>query len=234
MMKARHGRIIQIGSVVGTSGNPGQANYAAAKAALVGFTKSLAQEVGSRNITVNCVAPGFIDTDMTKALPEAQRAALLEQNSARPAGVARGHRACRGVPGLAARRLHHRRDAARQRRHVHGVTDRRLTAMARCRPGTVLVKSRGFESDTPATGGRSMENVEQRVKKIVAEQLGVNEAEIKNESSFVDDLGADSLDTVELVMALEEEFETEIPDEEAEKITTVQQAIDYIGSHVKK
>ena len=79
-----------------------------------------------------------------------------------------------------------------------------------------------------------MENVEQRVKKIVAEQLGANEAEIKNESSFVEDLGADSLDTVELVMALEEEFETEIPDEEAEKITTVQQAIDYIGAHVKK
>jgi acyl carrier protein len=79
-----------------------------------------------------------------------------------------------------------------------------------------------------------MENVEQRVKKIVAEQLGVAETEIKNESSFVDDLGADSLDTVELVMALEEEFETEIPDEEAEKITTVQQAIDYVASHVKK
>ena len=79
MMKARHGRIIQIGSVVGASGNPGQANYAAAKAALVGFTKSLAQEVGSRNITINCVAPGFVDTDMTKALPEAQRAALLEK-----------------------------------------------------------------------------------------------------------------------------------------------------------
>ena len=77
MMKARHGRIIQIGSVVGTSGNPGQANYAAAKAAIVGFTKSLAQEVGSRNITVNCVAPGFIDTDMTRALPDAQRDALL-------------------------------------------------------------------------------------------------------------------------------------------------------------
>jgi 3-oxoacyl-[acyl-carrier protein] reductase len=77
MMKARQGRIIQIGSVVGTSGNPGQVNYAAAKAALVGFTKSLAQEVGSRNITVNCVAPGFIDTDMTKALGDAQREALL-------------------------------------------------------------------------------------------------------------------------------------------------------------
>jgi acyl carrier protein len=79
-----------------------------------------------------------------------------------------------------------------------------------------------------------MENVELRVKKIVAEQLGVNEAEIKNESSFVDDLGADSLDTVELVMALEEEFETEIPDEQAEKITTVQQAIDYINANAKK
>jgi 3-oxoacyl-[acyl-carrier protein] reductase len=79
MMKARHGRIIQIGSVVGASGNPGQANYAAAKAALVGFTKSLAQEVGSRNITINCVAPGFVDTDMTRALPEAQRAKLLEK-----------------------------------------------------------------------------------------------------------------------------------------------------------
>ena len=79
-----------------------------------------------------------------------------------------------------------------------------------------------------------MDNVEQRVKKIVAEQLGVNEAEIKNESSFVDDLGADSLDTVELVMALEDEFETEIPDEEAEKITTVKQAIDFVSTHVKK
>ena len=79
-----------------------------------------------------------------------------------------------------------------------------------------------------------MENIEQRVKKIVAEQLGVNEADIKNESSFVDDLGADSLDTVELVMALEEEFECEIPDEDAEKITTVQQVIDYVNANVKK
>ena len=78
-----------------------------------------------------------------------------------------------------------------------------------------------------------MENIEQRVKKIVAEQLGVNEADVKNESSFVDDLGADSLDTVELVMALEEEFECEIPDEAAEKITTVQLAIDYVTSNLK-
>jgi acyl carrier protein len=79
-----------------------------------------------------------------------------------------------------------------------------------------------------------MENIEQRVRKIVAEQLGVNESDIKIESSFVDDLGADSLDTVELVMALEEEFECEIPDEEAEKITTVKQAIDYVTSNLKK
>jgi 3-oxoacyl-[acyl-carrier protein] reductase len=79
MMKARRGRIIQIGSVVGSAGNPGQANYAAAKAALLGFTKSMALEVGSRDITVNCVAPGFIDTDMTRALPKAQQEALLQR-----------------------------------------------------------------------------------------------------------------------------------------------------------
>ncbi|KII79685.1 acyl carrier protein [Vibrio renipiscarius] len=75
-----------------------------------------------------------------------------------------------------------------------------------------------------------MSNIEERVKKIIIEQLGVDEAEVKNEASFVDDLGADSLDTVELVMALEEEFDTEIPDDEAEKITTVQAAIDYVNS----
>ena len=78
-----------------------------------------------------------------------------------------------------------------------------------------------------------MSDSEQRVKKIVAEQLGTKEADVKNTSSFVDDLGADSLDTVELVMALEEEFDCEIPDEEAEKITTVQQAVDYINKNLK-
>lgn len=78
-----------------------------------------------------------------------------------------------------------------------------------------------------------MSDIEARVKKIVAEQLGVNEAEVKTSSSFVDDLGADSLDNVELVMALEDEFGTEIPDEEAEKITTVQQAIDFVKAHSK-
>jgi 3-oxoacyl-[acyl-carrier protein] reductase len=79
MMKARWGRIINITSVVGASGNPGQANYAAAKAAVAGMTRSLARELGSRNITVNCVAPGFIDTDMTRALSDESKKALLGQ-----------------------------------------------------------------------------------------------------------------------------------------------------------
>jgi len=79
MMKARTGRIINIGSVVGLTGNPGQTNYSAAKAAVMGFSKSLAREIGSRNITVNTVAPGFIDTDMTRELPEEQRNALISQ-----------------------------------------------------------------------------------------------------------------------------------------------------------
>lgn len=76
-----------------------------------------------------------------------------------------------------------------------------------------------------------MSSIEERVRKIVIEQLGVKSEDVKDDASFVDDLGADSLDTVELVMALEEEFETEIPDEEAEKITTVRQAINYINAH---
>ena len=79
MMKQRYGRIVNITSVVGASGNPGQANYAAAKAGVAGMTRALARELGSRNITVNCVAPGFIATDMTEGLPEAQKAALMQQ-----------------------------------------------------------------------------------------------------------------------------------------------------------
>jgi acyl carrier protein len=79
--------------------------------------------------------------------------------------------------------------------------------------------------------GIKMASIEERVKKIAVEQLGVKEEDVSNDSKFIDDLGADSLDTVELVMALEEEFETEIPDEDAEKITTIQEAVDYIKAH---
>ena len=92
MMKQRYGRIVSITSVVGASGNPGQANYAAAKAGVAGLTRALARELGSRNVTVNCVAPGFIDTDMTSRLPEAQQQALLAQiplgHLGKPADVA--------------------------------------------------------------------------------------------------------------------------------------------------
>ena len=87
MMKQRHGRIVQIGSVVGSSGNPGQANYAAAKAALIGFTKSLAQEVGSRNITVNAVAPGFIETDMTHGLTAELKQKMLDNTPLKRIGA---------------------------------------------------------------------------------------------------------------------------------------------------
>jgi acyl carrier protein len=99
---------------------------------------------------------------------------------------------------------------------------------------TWLFTKRVFPNGLSRKDTITMSTVEQQVKKIVAEQLGVKEEEVTNDASFVDDLGADSLDTVELVMALEEEFETEIPDEDAEKITTVQQAIDYINSHKGK
>ncbi len=111
MMKARYGRIINISSVVGLMGNAGQTNYAAAKAGMIGFTKSLAREIASRNVTVNVVAPGFIETDMTRALDEKQVQALREQIPLARLGTQRRHRGGRRVPGFRPRRLHHGRNA---------------------------------------------------------------------------------------------------------------------------
>jgi len=98
-------------------------------------------------------------------------------------------------------------------------------------PVVVLQYTTGLDNCVRIDRRKYMSTVEERVKKIVAEQLGVKLEDISNDSSFVDDLGADSLDTVELVMALEEEFDTQIPDEEAEKITKVQEAVDFVVSH---
>ncbi len=115
MMKQRYGRIVNITSVVGVGGNPGQANYAAAKAGVAGMTRALAREIGSRGITVNCVAPGFIETDMTKALPEEQQHGADRADPARPPRQPGRHRACGGFPRFAAGRLHHRHEL-----HVNG------------------------------------------------------------------------------------------------------------------
>ena len=246
MMKARAGRIISITSVVGQMGNPGQANYAAAKAGVAGMSRALAREVASRGITVNCVAPGFIETDMTRALPEAQVEALKAQIPSGRLGQADDIAAAcciwpRRRPRMS--RVSRCRSMAactwfddtipyRQRNRVASIPEAFQSAGF---PGA----SRNPKKPVACTGiithqeSIEMSDIEARVKKIVAEQLGVNEAEVKTSSSFVDDLGADSLDNVELVMALEDEFGTEIPDEEAEKITTVQQAIDFVTAHSK-
>ncbi len=103
MMKERHGRIVNLTSIVGLTGNPGQANYAAAKAGILGFTKSLAREVASRGITVNAVAPGFIDTDMTRALNDEQRTGAAGSHSRRTAGRRGRHRGGGAVSVLARR-----------------------------------------------------------------------------------------------------------------------------------
>ena len=117
MMRRRWGRIVNITSIVAQTGNPGQANYAAAKAGMIGMTKSLAAEVASRGITVNCVAPGFIETPMTDALSEQQRARLLRARAAR-APRQHGRRGrCGRLSGQRGSRLCHRADSARQWRH---------------------------------------------------------------------------------------------------------------------
>ncbi len=119
MTKQRYGRIINIASVVGQMGNAGQANYCASKAGLMGLTRSNARELAKRNITVNAVAPGFIVSDMTDALPEKVQAGYGRADSAGAFRYCRRYRQCRGLSGLGRLRLHHRAGAVGQRRHVH-------------------------------------------------------------------------------------------------------------------
>ena len=185
MMKARKGRIINIASVIGVTGNAGQANYAAAKAGIIAFSKSLAKEIGSRGITVNVVAPGFIATDMTAGLPEDAKAALVGQIAlgrlGEPADIARAVAFLAGAVGG----LHHRRDPARQRRHVHALTAGLLGHASYTPPACRARPPRaapGFHYTTRLNrlpgGARSMSTIEERVKKIVVEQLGVKEEEV--------------------------------------------------------
>ena len=119
MMRNRWGRIVNITSVVGQAGSPGQVNYAASKAGLIGMTKSLAQEVASRNITVNAVAPGYIATDMTKDLPEELKQTIMGNDPVRAHGHAGRYRRRRQVSGERRSGLHHRPGARRKRRNVH-------------------------------------------------------------------------------------------------------------------
>ena len=130
MMQRRLGRIIGITSIVGVTGNPGQANYAAAKAGMIGMSKSLAQEVASRGITVNCVAPGFIATPMTDVLTDEQKKGILAPRAGRPAGHARRDRRGRGLSGQRRGRLRHRADPAHQRRHGDDLMRRRPAGQA--------------------------------------------------------------------------------------------------------
>ena len=226
MMKARFGRIVTITSVVGTTGNPGQANYAASKGGLTAMSKALAQEVASRAITVNCVAPGFIASPMTDGLPDAQKLALTGRI---PIGrLGEGADVGAAVAFLASRegRLCDRPDAACERRHGDDLRRRKACLPARKRAVRAAPRTIPW-----GRGDRQMSETAERVKKIVVEHLGVEADKVTEDASFIDDLGADSLDIVELVMAFEEEFGVEIPDDAAEKISTVKDAITYIETH---
>ena len=258
MMKARWGRIIQITSVVGTTGNPGQGNYAAAKAGLAGMSKSLAAEVAARNVTVNCIAPGFIETAMTDKLTEDQKSRILAQI---PAGRM-------GTPEDVApppsgwrrpRRLCHRPDPPCERRHgddlsrsggrpdtdcagagellkhapVQGRGCRHSDGRRRSKGATGIGQSRSQTSDRgPGGPTRPRRDHERHFRSHQEDRRRASRCrggQDHESASFIDDLGADSLDTVELVMAFEEEFGIEIPDDAAESIQTFGDAVKFIS-----
>ena len=158
MMKRRAGRIINMSSIVGLTGNKGQANYAASKAGLIGFTKAVAKEYASRNILVNCVAPGFIETDMTASLPDAGPSRIIRADRAGPVGPAGGCRGRGAVSRVGFGRLHHRTGAGGRWWHGDLTTDR-----------------------TSFTSRVDMSNVEEKVKDIIVEELGVEREKLTGE-----------------------------------------------------
>ena len=209
MMKQRSGHIINMTSVVGVMGNAGQTNYAASKAGVIGFTKSCAKELASRGITVNAIAPGFINTDMTDVLPEKVKEAMVAEI---PLG-----------------RMANAEEVATVATFLASDFANYITGQVINVDGGMVMQ---FQNQTiykyTLKGGEPPMNTFDKVKAIVVEQLGVDEAEVTIDSTFIDDLGADSLDIVELIMAFEEEFNVEIPDDVAEKIKTVKDTVEYI------